>query len=66
MTYEAPKVIAHNTHERSTLQPAHCVLPRLPMRSIALGKAVDFTATLPEPIRADPILGVILPELTLK
>ena len=37
MTYEAPKVVVHNTHEYSTPQPAHSVLPRLPMRAIALG-----------------------------
>jgi len=37
MTYEAPKVVVHNTHEYSTPQPARSVLPRLPMRAIALG-----------------------------
>ena len=37
MTYEAPKVVVHQTHEYGTLQPAHPVLPRLPMRAIALG-----------------------------
>ena len=37
MTYEAPKLIAHNTPERNTPQPAHSVLPRLSMRAIALG-----------------------------
>ena len=37
MTYEAPKVVVHNTHEYSTPQPAHSVLHRLPMRAIALG-----------------------------
>ena len=28
------------------------------------GNLADFTATLPEPIRADPTLGVILSQLT--
>ena len=28
------------------------------------GNPADFTATLPEPIRADPTLGVILSQLT--
>ena len=37
MTYEAPKVLIHKTHEYGTLQPAHPVIPRLPMRAIALG-----------------------------
>ena len=37
MTYEAPKVVAHDVHEYSTPQPADPVLPRLPMRAIALG-----------------------------
>ena len=37
MTYEAPKVVVHQTHEYGTLQPARHVLPRLPMRAIALG-----------------------------
>ena len=37
MTYEAPKVVVHNTHEYSTPQPAHSALPRLPVRAIALG-----------------------------
>ena len=37
MTYEAPKVVVHNTHEYSTPQPAHRLLPLLPMRAIALG-----------------------------
>ena len=37
MTYEAPKVVLDNTHERSAPQPAHGMLPRLPMRAIALG-----------------------------
>ena len=39
MTYEAPKVVVRNMNERSTPQPAHSVLPRLPMRAIALGKS---------------------------
>ena len=37
MTHEAPKVVAHDVHEYSTPQPAHPVLPRLPMRAIVLG-----------------------------
>ena len=37
MTYEAPKVVVHDVHEYSTLQPAYEVLPRLPMRAIAVG-----------------------------
>ena len=37
MTYVAPKVVVHNTHEYSTPQPAHSVLLGLPMPAIALG-----------------------------
>ena len=37
MTYEAPQVVVHDVHECSTPQPAHPVLPRLPMRAIAVG-----------------------------
>ena len=37
MTYEAPNVVVHDVHEYSTLQPAYEVLPRLPMRAIAVG-----------------------------
>jgi hypothetical protein len=37
MPYEAPRIIAHDVHEYATPQPAHPVLPRLPMRAIAVG-----------------------------
>jgi hypothetical protein len=37
MTYEAPQVVVHNVHEYSTPQPAHPVLPRLPMCPVAVG-----------------------------
>ena len=37
MPYEAPKIIAHDVHEYGAPQPAHPVLPRLPMRAIAVG-----------------------------
>ena len=37
MPYEAPRNIPHDVHEYATPQPAHPVLPRLPMRAIAVG-----------------------------
>jgi hypothetical protein len=37
MPYEAPRIVAHDVHEYATPQPAHPVLPRLPMRAIAVG-----------------------------
>ena len=37
MPYEAPKIVAHDVHEYATPQPAHPVLPRLPLRAIAVG-----------------------------
>ena len=56
MTYEAPKVVVHNAHERSTPQPAHSVLPRLPMRAFALrpsgsGKAVFIESLIVDLMR---------------
>ena len=37
MPYEAPRIVAHDVHEYGTPQPAHPVLPRLPLRAIAVG-----------------------------
>ncbi|MBU6280437.1 MAG: hypothetical protein KGN78_14445 [Actinomycetales bacterium] len=37
MPYEAPRIIAHDVHEYATPQPAHPVLPRLPLRAISCG-----------------------------
>ena len=61
---DPPKVKLHRTKEWSIDQPAHEILPSLPMRVALLGPS-GFIFQLPQGVSTDNTMGIVLSQLSM-